>query len=520
MTFDRKRLVPYGLAGLGGALSILSFPGYGLWPLAFFSLLPLLIALEGTTPKQALRLGCFSSFIANAAGFYWLIGTVRDFGELPLPIAVASYLALSAANGLGWGVFSMLTRIARSDADGRAPWCLAPFSFTAVEFAWWSVFPAYFGAGLWKTPILTQGAELTGILGCSFLLVLVNAALYDAYRAARRQSSTWRVSIPIAAAVLAAWTIFGAWRLSAIDAISAAAPQLRIGMVQSNIGAFTKRRAGQGEMNAARDEVSLYQDMSRELEAKGTLDLVMWPETAYPFRLPLNVKNAKFAVGPITAPVVIGAVTDQPHGAMHNSAVLMDRSGNVLGESHKIHMVPFGEYLPFGDRFPKLYELIPAISHLQPGDAPHPLVLVDGDKTYRFGSLICYEDILPGYTREVVRATDPDLILNLTNDSWYGDSIEPTIHLALATFRAIEHRRGLVRSTNTGRSALVDPAGRVVLESGQHTKEVLSGSLPLVRGITTIYRMFGDWLGWLSLGVSTFLAVTRYRARGVARAGK
>ncbi len=511
------RLAPFGLAGLAGALSILSFPGYGVWPLAFVSLVPLLYVLEDTTPRRALALGCFAGFIANAAGFYWLVGTVRDFGELPMPIALAAYLTMSAANGLGWGVFSWLMRVARG-RDGRSPWWLAPVAFTAVEFAWWSVFPAYFGAGLWKATILAQGAELAGIVGLSFLLVLMNAAIFDALRATRRLSTDWRRSVAIAIVALAAWTGFGAWRLARIDALSAAAPTLKIGMAQSNIGAFTKRRAGQGEISAARDEVTTYQQMSRELEAQG-IELLMWPETAYPFRLPLGTTNAKQATGPVAIPAVIGAVTDQPHGAMHNSAVLLDRGGNILGQSHKIHMVPFGEYLPFGDRFPKLYELIPAISHLQPGDAPHPLVLPDGANTWRFGSLICYEDILPGYTREVVRATDPDIILNLTNDSWYGDSIEPTIHLALATFRSIEHRRSLVRSTNTGRSALIDPAGRVILESGQHTKETLVGTVPVIRGVTTVYRVLGDWLGWICVAISLGLAFVRRRERNRAAPG-
>lgn len=506
-----------GLAGLGGALAILSFPGYDLWPLGFVAVLPMLMAFEGQTPRRALAFGCFAGFVANAAGFYWLVGTVRDFGELPTWIAVLAYLLLSAANGLGWGVFGWLLRVAREGRDradmrGRSPWWLAPFAFTAVEFAWWSVFPAYFGAGLWKAPVLSQGADLTGVFGCTFLFVLTGTALHEGVRAARGRASAWKQAAPATAAFLVLWTGYGAWRLSEIDALSATAPTITLGAVQSDIGAFTKRKAGQGVMGAATEELRTYQEMSRELEAKG-VDLILWPETAYPFRFPLGALNAKAATGGLTTPAVIGAVTDQPRGAMHNTAVLLDRAGDIQGESHKIHMVPFGEYLPFGDRFPKLYELIPAISHLQPGDKPYPLVLHDGDRTLRFGSLICYEDILPGYTRTVVRATDPDLIVNLTNDSWYGDSIEPEIHLALASFRAIEHRRSMVRSTNTGLTAMIDPAGRAVVRSGQHTRENVVGTLPILRGVTTLYRAVGGWLGWLSLLLTLGLAIRRWRER-------
>ncbi|HVO29154.1 MAG TPA: apolipoprotein N-acyltransferase [bacterium] len=502
----------FALAGLGGALAILSFPGYDLWPLGFVAMVPLLAAIDGQTTRRALALGCFAGFVANAAGFYWLIVTVRDFGELPVWIAVIAYLLLSAANGLGWGVWAWTNRTARVDATGMVPWWLPPFSFVAVEFAWWSVFPAYFGAGLWKVPVLSQGADVTSILGCSFLFVFSGVALYELVRFARGRESHWRVAVPAFAAFLAVWTLYGWIRLSQIDGVIAAAPKLTIGAVQSNIGAFTKRKASQGAYAAAQEELTTYQSMSRELEAKG-VDLIVWPETAYPFRMPLGIRNARQATGGLSTPSVIGAVTDQPKGAMHNTAMLLDRAGEIRGESHKIFMVPFGEYLPLGDRFPKLYELIPAISHLQPGDKPYPLVLEDNGHTIRFGSLICYEDILPGYTRNVVRATDPDMLLNLTHDSWYGDSIEPEIHMALASFRAIEHRRALLRSTNTGLSVFIDPAGRVLVRSGQWTRENVVGTLPLVHDVSTIYRALGDWFGWLALAITVAVAGPRWKKR-------
>jgi apolipoprotein N-acyltransferase len=171
---------PHALAALAGLLSILSFPGAGLWPLAFFSIVPLLIALEGATPRRAVLLGWIAGFTGNAFGFYWLVNTVREFGDLPLPIAVLSYLLLAAGNGLSWGVFAALYRWVGGSAPappvlahgaagvgkpGEPRWWWAALGWGAMEFGWWSVFPYYFGAGLYKVPLLMQGADVTSILG-------------------------------------------------------------------------------------------------------------------------------------------------------------------------------------------------------------------------------------------------------------------------------------------------------------------------------------------------------------------
>lgn len=479
-------------------LSILAFPGAGLFPLAFVSLVPLLWALEGTSWKRALALGWLAGFAGNCGGFYWLVHTVQAFGNLPLPIAVASYLALCVANGLGWGVFAALTRLQRAPADPS--WWFPAIAFAAVEFGWWSVFPAYFGAAVYKAPVLMQVADLFSILGCSFLLVLWNGALWQALRRWRGHPVNATRALAIGAALIVAWLGYGAMRMAQVSGAMASARQLKIGMPQSNIGAGTKRMGGPRV-------VATYQELSRELERRGA-ELIVWPETAYPYALPAGTRDARTMTGQMATPMVVGSVTLHADGREHNSAIMVDAGGAILGQSHKIYMVPFGEYLPFGDRFPKLYELIPAISHLTPGKKPEPLL--NEAAGFRFASLICYEDILPGFTREAVRATKPNLIVNLTNDSWYGDSTEPTIHLALATFRAVEHRRGLVRSTNTGISALIDPLGRITTQSGQHTKEAVLGTLPLMETRPTLYTWLGDSLGWMCVA---FVAGMLWRAR-------
>jgi apolipoprotein N-acyltransferase len=124
---------------------------------------------------------------------------------------------------------------------------------------------------------------------------------------------------------------------------------------------------------------------------------------------------------------------------------------------------------------------------------------------YRIGVLICYEDILPGFARRVVRETRPHLLVNLTNDAWFGDTNEPWIHLALAKLRAVEHRRFLARATNTGVSAVIDPAGRVVTRSGTFTRETLQAEVALL-DTTTVYARVGDWPSWAAVLAVTVLA--------------
>jgi apolipoprotein N-acyltransferase len=182
---------------------------------------------------------------------------------------------------------------------------------------------------------------------------------------------------------------------------------------------------------------------------------------------------------------------------IHGSALLTAASGRILGTYDKMVLVPFGEYIPFGDTFPALYSLAPtATGRFLPGKSRDPLPF----GKYLLSVNICYEDIFPGQVRSLMRGGPgrriPDAIFNLTNDSWYGNTTEPIEHLALASFRSIEHRRSLVRSTNTGISAFVDPVGRIVTRSGVWTRETLVDRVPMMQG-GTLYALAGDWLGWL-----------------------
>lgn len=474
----------WALAIVAAILSWLAFPGMGIWPLAFVSLSPLLYALDGMTWRRALLHGWLSGTVGMLFGFHWLVHTIQFFGDLPWLFAVFAYVLMCTGNGLGWGVFCAVSRLLRDKRTGETPFWWPAVSFCAVEFAWWTVFPAFFGASLYKAPLLMQGADLSSVLGCSFLVLVTNGALAECFRAIRKRPNAWRRAVLGAAALLAFWIGYGALRWRQISTQMASSRSLKVGMVQSNIGGIDKR--GFGEEAAV-----IHREASRELESQG-VDLIVWPETAYPHGVHQRSRDLRRAVGLLETPVIFGAITVDDREREFNSAVLVDATGVMQGFSHKIYMIPFGEYLPFGETFPSLYDLIPAIAHLTPGAKPLPVALPH----LRFGAIICYEDILPYYVRRVARETDPDLLVNLTNDSWYGDSTEQEIHLALASFRAVEMRRSLIRSTNTGISALVDPLGRIGTRGSKQTQELIVGDVPVMTSGGSLYLWLGDWLGW------------------------
>jgi apolipoprotein N-acyltransferase len=170
----------------------------------------------------------------------------------------------------------------------------------------------------------------------------------------------------------------------------------------------------------------------------------------------------------------------------------------------------FGEYLPFGDKLPVLYRWSPNSGHFTPGQSLDPLLVNVGGTTHKVTALICYEDILPRFTNDAVRHGDPELLVNMTNDAWFGDTSEPWEHLALAQLRAVEHRRYLVRGTNSGVSAVIDPVGRIVARTGTFRPETISAPIHWLRA-HTLYEAIGDWPWGLVSLVSTVFAFRRRR---------
>lgn len=508
----QKPSVQLALAALAGVLYFLGFVGFGLWPLAFVFMTPALLAIHAATPRRALGLGVITGLVANLGGYYWVIHLLRDFADLSVPLAALGWVLLSLYQGALVGGVLYLVALGR-DRLGVAPiWGLA-VAFPALELAYPLLFPSYIGNALYRISVLTQIVELTGMLGLTVLLSLTSGAVYElvvARLVERRTFAARRLGAAAAALVLALG--YGAVRLPQVDAATAAARKIDVALIQTNLGARDKHER--------REEfIERHQRMSKEaLAAHPQLDLIVWPESAFNRAVHRSETNlAATITAGLRVPMIFGALTfDRRPGEdpeVYNSAMLTGRGGEVLGLFDKVELLAFGETIPLVDTFPVIKKWLPRSSTFVRGTTLKHL----RSEGTAILPMICYEDIIPAFVRRVWRADGPAAALvNVTNDSWYGDTHEPLIHLALASFRTIETRRAMMRSTNTGISAFIDPAGRIVARTGQWTQETLVGQVPVIEdGSETVYMRLGDVVGWAALGLVLvgLAAVRRRRGR-------
>jgi apolipoprotein N-acyltransferase len=488
-----KTALPWIAAITGGILVFLGYAGFDQFYLEWICLVPVLWAIRDQRPGRAFCIGWLAGIVMNIGGFYWAIEMFQQFAGMSWPFSALGLMLLAAANGIVFAGWAWTTRLITRDTGWNVAW-VAPVVWTALEKFWPEIFPNYFGASQYKLSLVTQIADLTGILGVTFFVVYINSTLFAALEQWFRYRRIATRLLLVFAAVLAAVLLYGQIRIRTMERQAAAAEKLTIGLIQTNHGSGDRRPDPEGQLRA-------HQEMSRTLAAGQPLDLIVWPESVLSIWLMKREGSLpSAATGDTHTPTLFGAALrlgEDSAAPPHGSALLVDGTGRILGTYDKMVLVPFGEYIPFGDTFPALYSLAPpSTSRFLPGESREPL---------RFGKYllsvnICYEDIFPGQIRSLMRGGQdrriPDVLINLTNDSWYGKTTEPIEHLALASFRSIEHRRALVRSTNTGISAFVDPIGRIVTRSGIWTRETLVGRVAMMQG-RTVYALLGDWIGWI-----------------------
>jgi apolipoprotein N-acyltransferase len=496
-----------------GLLYFLAFPGVDFWPLSFVALVPLIVALRGQTPRRGLWLGWIAGFTMTMCGFYWLLNMLETFSGFPLPLCALFMAILCGYQAgrvalLGW----LYTRAERR--GWPAALCFA-VAFAASEQAFPLLFPWSYAATVHQLPAFLQLAELGGPILVGLTLVAANLALAELLVSRLEQRKPrWRTALALLA-VPAVSLLYGAVRIAQVDARVAAAPPAEVGLVQANMSLFGKRKE--------KDEgLRRHQRMTKELLDQGNLDLVVWSETSVMSsieeskmdkEIPIKV-SSRLGVPALFGSVLTRPVQDVRRKVYFNSAILTDKKGRVSGRYDKQFLLAFGEYLPFGETFPILYQWSPQSGRFTHGKSMLPLSL--GGR--QIATFICYEDIIPGFVNEIVRSGAPDLLVNLTNDAWFGDTTEPWIHLALSKLRAVEHRRFFVRSTNSGVSAFIDPVGRVVAHTETFEEKSLRARLAWLRG-STVYEILGDvpwWLAALLAGVLAF--VRRHRSAAPAPA--
>ncbi len=523
-TVWQERGRAYGLLLVSAVLMFLGFAGFGLWPLAFVGMVPALFVFdgrgvgphplegaEGRARRPFFWRALFFGYVAYYGGFYWVVNTIVDFGGFPYLLALAFASIYFLYQAFEFVLVLWLWRRAR-DRGFNATLALAG-AYVASELVFPMLFDHFYGNSFHMLPWLVQVVDLGGPMLLTGLAMLGNGALYEVLRARLEQRPLPRVA-PIAFAAAILFCVgYSQFRIAEVEARIAAAPKLTVGLVQTNMGIFEKREDPE---EGRRRHI----EQSLRLEREAEPDLLVWPESAATFFIPegVNVRPHVFTSErgeTVTTPTIFGGLARRLRdGRRHhyNTAFMTDRDGNVTGTYDKTYLLAFGEYIPFGETFPQLYEMSPNTGHFTPGDHVRPLQF----RGYRLTTLICYEDILPRFVRNAVREGDPHLIVNITNDAWFGETHEPYVHLALAKYRSIEHHRYLVRATNTGISAVIDPLGRVVTESPLFAPANLHAEVAMMTGWTP-YQTLGDWPGWLALGGMIYMAfVGRRRRAGAA----
>ncbi|HEX3848086.1 MAG TPA: apolipoprotein N-acyltransferase [Steroidobacteraceae bacterium] len=507
------------LATLSGCLWFLAVTPFDLSLLAWLAAVPGLAAIDrAPTWRQALFLGWWAGVVETAGGFYWLIDVMQRFAEFPWIGAALVFFLFCAARAL---IFLLFAAIARG-VRGRRPvpmTVLAPLAMVVSEL----VVPQIFPCGQWISqawqPAVIQIAELTGPFGVTALLMMINGALYDLIT---RAPHARRLGLG-AAALLAAALVLGAVRMREIDAAVARAPKLRVGLVQPNFaytidGTFSSREALR--------QLAALQSQSRRLEQSGA-ELVVWSEGSYPIGLPRDFVADFSGESPamirrgLTVPTLIGAIMIGPHDDAYNSALLLDTAGRETARYDKVQLLAFGEYVPGVETFPWLRKFLPeGAGRFTAGAAPALMTLRDSaGQVWKLGPLICYEDILQDYVGHI-GALRPNLLVNLTSDSWFGATAEPWEHLALSVFASVELRVSMVRAVNSGVSALIDPNGRVVRKTyaddpyrNPRAEDGMVVSVPRMAPSRTFYDAAGNLFAWLCAAATLALIVIAARTK-------
>jgi apolipoprotein N-acyltransferase len=400
-------------------------------------------------------------------------------------VFLSGNVAAGAALWLGYGLwfagrFALCALLYRLLRRRGLPVALAGGApLLGVEAFWPDLFPVHVGVALVERVAWIQIADLGGPLALSALVVAVNAALLESWRHLRgrraRPTAVWAAT---ALLLLAVWG-YGALRIRQLERELAQAPVLRLGIVQANLGVEEKRSDPEAMHRR-------YLEQTRELLAQGEVDLLIWPETVMSRGLPRPLPiSGRFVREDLRAPLLFGAASvgvEDGQRRTWNSALLVGADGSIRDAYDKNLLIPFAEFFPLAERLPGLAARFPAARHFAAARTAPPLRLGE----WRISTPICYEAVRPDFVRRMVAQGRPHLIVSLANDAWFGDSQEPWLHDAVARLRAVEHRRYLVRATNSGISSVVDPLGRVVARTRPQTRASLRAEVRLLEG-TTVY---------------------------------
>jgi len=489
---DREAVL---LAVLSGLLLTAAFPPGDMGWMAWFALVPLLVAVDRTSPSKAFRLG----FVAGMAHYltlvYWVVVAMSHYGGLNYLVSGSVMVLLCLYLSLYPGLFSCFYVFLKK---GRLGVIQAACIWVLLEYArgrFLTGFPwCLLGYSQYDFVELIQVTDLVGVYGVSFLIVAVNAFIQGMlFRGSRSRRITLKRDFPLLLFIALLVLLYGHYRLFQGYPADDGGPSLKFAVVQGNIDQSVK-----WDRDYQEKTMDIYARLSHSAASYGP-DILVWPETSLPFffQEDQDLSKVVFEVsGALNSDMIFGSPAYEREGKevrYYNRVYYLPREGKIL-HYDKVHLVPFGEYVPLKKFLPFVNRLVPAAGDFTPGRSIEPFRATLASP----GILICFEAIFPEIAREHV-ANGADILVNLTNDAWFGRTSAPFQHLAMAAFRAVENGRPLVRAANTGISAFIDARGRIYAKSRLFQEAVLLAEVKRSGHGRTFYNRYGDIFVLLTL---------------------
>jgi len=513
------RLTALLLPGLGGIAYVLGNMGYGLWPLALICLIPLWWCLELTRHRSrwlAGGAGLGFGLCLYLSGFPWLLSLQSGFFGGEVWLGYLLWLAMGLWFAAGYSVYALLYQTLRRRGVPQVLAGIAPLIL--LEWLQPNLFPAHLGTAALSIPVLAQWADLGGPLLLTAVIAAANSIVFALLAPSSSPPSGSRapsrpVSVIMALLLCVVVFTYGHGRNLSVSRELAAEPTrpLTIGTIQTN---QLNRQPDMPDLKALPQHL----EQSRELLRHHRVDLLIWPESSLgrSLRRPLPI-DAQMIRQDLQVPLLFGAssiVHENGQKKTANSVFLADASGRIEQVYDKSRLIPIAETLPeiLSPWQKQLAQWFPKHQQFRRGQHANAIQW----QNLSIVTPICFEIIHGDYIRSMIRSSEADLLVTVANDGWFGHSQAPYLHLSLARLRAIEHRIWIVRATNTGISAVINPLGEIVAHTGLMTRETLIANLDATR-IGSPYTRWGDWpAGAALIGLLSGLALS-FRTREQTR---
>lgn len=452
-----------------------------------------------------------AGILTYSIGFYWLFFTIRDFGGFGNLAAFAIFLLFVCVSATQFLIFAFTYRnlprwFSRFHLSTATAWVVA--EYLAIK-----IFPWRLGHTQLAFSAFAQCADLLGVCLISFTLIWVSNAAVTCYRSGKLAAHCF---LPFA--TFLALLCYGSLRVHQFEFYDSV--PVNVALVQANISLENKHNIQYFKINAAR-----YRELSKSFAGTGTL--VVWPETVITEWIfaglnDVNEDSQKRLPSEELVSFLIGSLTFQSEEQIYNSALGITDEGKILPPYHKQILMPFGEYTPFSETLPWLKDINSTAANFTAGKdvavMEFPIRFPDGFKVkLKVSPLICYEDVDSSLSRKAV-LRGAELLVNMTNDAWFGDTVAPYQHHLIATFRAIENRRFLLRSTNSGLTAVVDPLGKTVGSIKPFTEGIVQTRVFAINEITPfVYLDSENWVWYGCLWVLIYCVIKVFVLAGNRR---